>query len=343
MQTIFSPDQLGHAGHLELDGGALLPGFEKPERAAFILERVRAVGLGPVIAPTPHGLAVAEKIHHPAYLAFLAEAHDLWLAAGYTGTALPMAWPTRGLRDDVAPKHIRGLLGYWSFDGGAGFVAGTYKAARAGLDAALTGADLIADGAPAAFALCRPPGHHAGSRFSGGYCYINNAAAAAQFLRDRGAARVTVLDVDYHHGNGTQEIFYARPDVQFISLHADPDFAFPYFLGRADETGTGAGDGFTHNLPLALGTDFAAWSAALERACGLIDAYGPEAIVVSLGVDTYAGDPISKFRLASEDYPKIGARLAKLGRPVLFVMEGGYAVEAIGVNAVGVLQGFLGA
>lgn len=342
MHTIFSPDHAGHSGHLELDGGALLPGFEKPERANFILERVNAVGLGPVLPPSPHGLAVAETIHDPGYLAFLAKAHTLWLEAGYSGTALPMAWPTRGLRDDVAPKHIRGLLGYYSFDGGAGFVAGTYTAVRAALDSALTAADLVAGGARSAFALCRPPGHHAGRRFSGGYCYINNAGAAAQLLLDKGAKRVTILDVDYHHGNGTQEIFYDRADVQFISLHADPDVAFPYFLGRADETGVGAGAGFTHNLPLPIGTDFAGWSAALEVACRHIEHYAPDALVISLGVDTYEGDPISKFKLKTADYPAMGARLARLGKPTVFVMEGGYAVEAIGVNAVGVLQGFAG-
>jgi acetoin utilization deacetylase AcuC-like enzyme len=341
MHIVYSPAHLGHAGHMELDGGAILPGFEKPERALYILERAKAVGLGPVVAPSPHGLAVAERVHRPDYLAFLERAHAMWIEAGYSGTALAMAWPTRGLRDDVAPRHIRGLLGYYSFDGGAGFVAGTYAAIRAALDSALTGADLVADGAPVAFSLGRPPGHHAGSRFAGGYCYVNNAACAAESLIGRGAARVAILDVDYHHGNGTQEIFYGRSDVLFVSIHADPDVAYPYFLGRPDETGTGAGEGFTHNLPLPVGSGWDAWGAALGVAAERIAAFSPDAVVVSLGVDTYVGDPISKFRLETTDYPAIGRRIAKLGRPTLFVMEGGYAVEAIGVNAVGVLQGFL--
>lgn len=343
MKTVYSPDHIGHSGHLELDGGRLLPGFEKPERAQFVLDRIEAANLGPVIAPTADGLEVAAKIHDSGYLTFLAKAHDLWLDAGYSGTALPMAWPTRGLRDDVAPKHVRGLLGYYSFDGGAGFVPGTYKAVTAAADCAASGADLLSAGDTSAFVLTRPPGHHAGRRFSGGYCYINNAGVAAQRLLDNGAKRVSILDVDYHHGNGTQEIFYDRADVQFISIHADPDYAFPYFLGRGDERGAGAGAGFNHNLPLPIGTDFHDWGGTLDRACRLIAEYGPDAIVVSLGLDTYEGDPISRFRLTRFDYPKVGARIAQLNRPTLFVLEGGYAVEAIGINAVGVLSGFLGA
>ena len=180
----------------------------------------------------------------------------------------------------------------------------------------------------------------AGSAFMGGYCYINNAAVAAQRLRDRGAARVSILDIDYHHGNGTQEIFYRRGDVQVVNLHADPMVEYPYFLGHADERGEGAGEGFNHNFPLPAGTAWAAWGAALDTACDLVAGYGPDALVVSLGVDTFERDPISRFRLKSEDYPRAGRRIAGLGLPTLFVMEGGYAVEEIGINAVGVLSGF---
>jgi acetoin utilization deacetylase AcuC-like enzyme len=235
---------------------------------------------------------------------------------------------------------VDGLLGHYAFDAGATFVAGTWDAVKASQDVALTAAGLVAGGAPSAFALCRPPGHHAMSRAMGGYCFLNNAAIAAQALRDAGAARVSVLDLDYHHGNGTQEIFYARGDVQVVNLHADPMVEYPYFLGHADERGEGPGEGATLNLPMPFGTDFARWSEALELACAAVAGHGPDAVVVSLGVDTFHGDPISRFRLETADYPRIGARIRRLGRPTLFVMEGGYAVEAIGLNMVGVLTGF---
>jgi acetoin utilization deacetylase AcuC-like enzyme len=292
-----------------------------------------------VVPPAEQGLATAHRVHAADYLAFLPRAWPLWQAAGRSGTALPFAWPAPGLRADRPPEDIDGLLGFYSFDGGAGFVAGTWEAVKASHDVALTAADLVAAG-ESAFALCRPPGHHAGPRSAGGYCYVNNAAVAAERLREAGAARVSVLDIDYHHGNGTQAIFWERGDVQVASIHADPLVEYPYFLGHADERGAGEGEGATLNLPLPWGTGFADWAAALDRALEAVAGFGPERLVVSLGVDTFHGDPISRFRLDTPDYPAIGRRIAGLRLPTLFVMEGGYAVEAIGVNAVGVLEGF---
>jgi len=208
---------------------------------------------------------------------------------------------------------------------------------------ALTGAKIIQDGARSAFALCRPPGHHAAQDMFGGYCFLNNAAIAAQSFRDAGAKRVAVLDVDFHHGNGTQAIFYNREDVLFLSLHGDPEDAFPYFLGGQDETGEGAGEGFNINYPLPPGCPYPKWLGALNDAMSKITSYAPEALVVSLGVDTFERDPISFFKLTSDDFTDYGRRLAKLGLPTLFVMEGGYAVAEIGVNSVNVLDGFEGA
>jgi acetoin utilization deacetylase AcuC-like enzyme len=340
MQTVFSPLHAGHAGNLELMSGEILPAFELPRRAEIIRARIVETGLGPILAPSPQALDVARRVHRPDYVDFLPRVWPLWTAEGRAGTAMPFVWPTPGLRADAPPAHVDGLLGFYAMDAGATFVEGTWTAVKAAQDVALTAASLVADGAPAAFALCRPPGHHAMRRAMGGYCFLNNAAIAAQSLLDRGAARVAVLDVDYHHGNGTQEIFYARSDVFVVNLHADPLVEYPYFLGHADERGAGAGEGFTLNLPLPHGTDFALWSAALEHACAAVAGYGPDAVVVSLGVDTFREDPISRFLLETADYPRIGARLRRLARPTLFVMEGGYAVEAIGRNAVGVLTGF---
>jgi acetoin utilization deacetylase AcuC-like enzyme len=340
MRTIYSPKHAGHAGNTELISGAIVPAFEKPSRAEIIKARIEAVGLGPIEAPQEHGLSHAKRVHREDFVEFMPTVWPLWQESGRGGSTIPFTWPTRGLRGDKRPSSIDALLGFYSFDAGANFVAGTWEAIKSSYDVALSAARLVKDGAPAAFALCRPPGHHAGSSFMGGYCYINNAAVAAQWFRDEGAARVSILDVDYHHGNGTQEIFYRDGNVQVLNLHADPMVEYPYFLGHADETGEGPGEGFNVNYPMPFGTDFDRWNAALEHACRRLVAYAPDVVVVSLGVDTFEKDPISKFRLVSENYPKIGRRIAQLGKPTLFVMEGGYAVDEIGVNAVGVLTGF---
>jgi acetoin utilization deacetylase AcuC-like enzyme len=213
-------------------------------------------------------------------------------------------------------------------------------AARAGAHCALSAAQAVLAGDRAAFALSRPPGHHAGADFFGGYCFLNNAALAAQHLRNSGVKKVAVLDIDYHHGNGTQACFYDRPDVFFASIHGDPRTEYPFYLGHADELGAGAGLGANLNLPLPRGTDFAAWSRALETALTAIARFGADALVVSLGMDTFAGDPISGFTLQSDDYLRVGARLAQTGLPTVFVFEGGYAVAEVGVNAVNVLEAF---
>jgi acetoin utilization deacetylase AcuC-like enzyme len=218
--------------------------------------------------------------------------------------------------------------------------AGTWQAARAAADVALTGASQINEGARAAFALCRPPGHHAARDLYGGYCFLNNAAVAAQHLRDLGAVRVAILDVDFHHGNGTQDIFYDRSDVLYTSLHGDPAEAFPYFSGYADETGMGDGVGFNLNFPLPPGTQFDVWRDTLDAALSRIANFRADALVVSLGVDTFAEDPISFFRLRSPDFSTYGRMIGECAIPTLFVLEGGYAVGQIGINVVNVLQGF---
>ncbi len=340
MKTVFSPLHAGHSGTMELIAGAIVPGFEKPSRAEIIRARVESEKLGPILPPQLHDLAAARRVHRSDYIDFLPTIWPAWEASGRSGSAIPFAWPTRGLRGDVRPDTIDAQLGFYAFDAGAPFVKGTWDAVKSSYDVALTAAALVKNGERAAFALCRPPGHHAGDAFMGGYCYINNAAVVAQWFRDRGAGRVSILDVDYHHGNGTQQIFYGRGDVQVLNLHGDPMVEYPYFLGHADERGEGEGEGFNVNYPMPFGTAWEGWSASLEDACARLSAYSPDVVVVSLGVDTFEKDPISQFKLTSEDYPKIGRRIARLGLPTLFVMEGGYAVDEIGINAVGVLTGF---
>jgi acetoin utilization deacetylase AcuC-like enzyme len=279
-------------------------------------------------------------VHDAEFVGFLRGAHARWTAGGREGSMLPSGFPARGLRQDHRPSGINGAMGWYTFDASTPIVEGTWDAALAAARCAMTAAALVAEGEPAAYALCRPPGHHAGRAFYGGYCYLNNAALAAQHLRDHGCVRVAVLDVDYHHGNGTQEIFWARDDVLFVSLHATPESEYPYFLGYADERGAGPGAGHTLNLPLPLGTRWPEYRAALEVALAAIARYAPDALVVSLGVDTFEADPISGFRLTGEDYPRLGDCLAAAGLPTVLVQEGGYAVAEIGANVAGVLAAF---
>jgi acetoin utilization deacetylase AcuC-like enzyme len=231
-------------------------------------------------------------------------------------------------------------LGRYAVDMSSPILKGTWQAARAAVDCALTGASLIEAGERAAFALCRPPGHHAGRDYFGGYCFLNNAAIAAQWFRDAGAARVAVLDVDYHHGNGTQDIFYDRGDVLTAVDPCRSGAGIPLLhrFRRRDRHRRGAGRQPEPALP--WGSDFTAWGAAMDRALAALRAFAPDRLVVSLGVDAFDGDPISRFRLQGADFLEIGRRIGRLGLPTLFVMEGGYAVAAIGDNVVNVLRGF---
>jgi acetoin utilization deacetylase AcuC-like enzyme len=341
MITVYSPQHRLRNARTELHRGELVRPFECPERAQFVLDRVRSERLGEVIAPQGFGSAPLAAVHDAGYLEFLAGAWGEWSATGAKGEAIPDCWPARRMTQR-APRTIAGKLGYYAMAGETSISDGTWQAACIAADVALTGAQQLQGGARGAFALCRPPGHHAARDLYGGYCFLNNAAVAAQYLRDHGAARVAILDVDYHHGNGTQDIFYQRADVLFVSLHGDPATEFPYFSGYADETGAGDGAGFTLNFPLPRGTGFAEWRAALGQALARIREFRADALVVSLGVDTYLGDPISSFKLDSPDFSTYGGLIGACGLPTLFVLEGGYAVAEIGINVVNVLCGFEG-
>lgn len=346
MLTYFNHLHAQHQGKVEMFRGALVPCFEVPARADHVLAELQRRQLGTVQHPNAFDDAALARIHSPRYLRFLATAWEQWVAldpANADKDILPSVWPTRSFRTDIEPDNFAAKVGLYSYDAGSPFTAGTWVAARAGADCALSAAQRLVQGDRAAFALSRPPGHHAGADFFGGYCFLNNAALAAQHLRDAGLERVAVLDIDYHHGNGTQAIFYDRPDVFFASLHGDPRTEYPFFLGHADETGVGAGLGANLNIPLPRGTGFEVWSAALEHALGAIQRFGAQALVVSLGMDTFVGDPISGFTLHSDDYLRVGQRLAAAGLPTALVFEGGYAVAEVGVNAVNVLEGFVGA
>ena len=339
MITFYSEDHHRRDSKTELSGGLLVPPFECPRRVDIILERIRAVGLGDVLTATDHGLDLVQRVHGAEYLEFLSTAWERWIADGYEGEAIATSWPARRMQNRC-PRDIDGQLGYYALAAETSISEGTWEAALSSVNVALSAQRVVAEGTRSAFALCRPPGHHAAFDLYGGYCFLNNAAIAAEAFRDAGASRVAVLDVDFHHGNGTQDIFYDRSDVYFASLHGAPEDAFPHFLGYADETGEGAGEGANLNLPMRAGTPWAEWRDALDTACDAALNYGVDAVVISFGADTFEHDPISFFKLTSEDFIRMGSRLAALSKPTLFVMEGGYAVEQLGTNTVNLLTGF---
>ena len=344
MITFHNPLHHLHAPVHEFFRGERVPCFEKPARADYVEARLTERG-HTLLAPDQDSSAVLARIHAPRYLQFLQTAWAQWLAldpANAQVQPFPSVWPVRTLRSDIEPDNFVARLGLYSMDNGTPLAAGSWQAAKAGADAAASAAARVAAGARAAFCCTRPPGHHAGPDFMGGYCLLNNAAVAAQWLREQGAARVAVLDVDYHHGNGTQSIFYDRADVLFVSIHGDPRTEYPFYLGHADETGAGAGQGCNLNLPLAAGSNVAAWFDALEVACARVQRHRPDALVVSLGLDTFAGDPISQFALQRADFTHLGQRLARLGLPTALLLEGGYAAAELGDNAVAVLAGIEG-
>ncbi len=343
VRTFFNSVHAQHAGQSEFFRGRLVPCFEVPARADLVHAELLRRGFAAPLAPQPLPEGWLAKVHAPRYLDFLSTAWDQWVAldpAHATMDAIPSVWPVRTFRSDVVPDNFAARMGLFSYDAGTPLTGGTWAAALEGAACAWSGANAVADGDGPVFVLTRPPGHHAGADFFGGYCFLNNAAVAAQALRERGCSRVAVLDVDYHHGNGTQAIFYDRSDVFFVSLHGDPCTEYPFYLGHADERGQGAGEGYNLNLPLPRGTGFDTWRAALAEGLQAIARAGCDALVVSLGVDTFEADPVAGFQLRSDDYLRIGEDLAQAGLPTVFVFEGGYAVAEVGVNAVNVLEGF---
>jgi acetoin utilization deacetylase AcuC-like enzyme len=339
MKTFYSPAHLAHAPKEEFEAGRLSPAVEIPERVERVRAEIERRKVGPIAPPDTFGDEPILRIHDGRFVEFLRSAYDDWRTRypGDTVEAIPSAWPARGMRFDVAGIEAR--LGSYASDTATPIGHGTFEAARAAVDVVLSAAQQIQRGERAAFALTRPPGHHASSDVFGGYCYFNNIAIAAQWLADQGL-RPAILDVDYHHGNGTQSIFYGRNDVLFVSVHADPSFAYPHFLGFADEHGADAGEGFNLNLPLPRHTGWDTYSQTLDVALAKLRDSGPDVLLVSLGLDTFEADPISHFRLKAQDYLRMGETIASLRTPTLFVFEGGYNLDALAEITANVLEGF---
>ena len=334
MKCFWDDRQRAHAPAGEFFNGAMHPAAEHPGRVDAILGAI-----GATEAPRDQGMEPLLRVHSAEYLDFLQSAHHEWRAAGREGDAFPYTFPVVGRRP-LNLSRIDALLGQFSFDTSTPIAESTWQAAYWAAQTALAATDAVLAGERSAFALCRPPGHHCGSDYLGGYSYLSNAAIAAEQARAAGKKRVAILDVDYHHGNGTQDIFYDRSNVAYASIHADPVMDYPYFWGHADEIGEGDGLGANLNLPLPRGTEWSGYEPALVQALDWVASHEPELLIISYGADTYEGDPISHFKLKTSDYAPMAKRIAELGLPTVVVMEGGYAVEALGANVAGFLSGF---
>ena len=344
MYVVYSAAHRQHDPPFEIaEGGTKQPFFEAPARMDRICAALDAAGWAEYVVPADHGLDPILAVHDADYVDFLRTGYDRWRAeAAALGdhidptVLLGTVWPPR--RTQGRPATAAGQAGFYAMDTACPIVAGTYAAALTAAHCALTGAHLLTAGEQAVFALCRPPGHHAGRDYAGGYCYFNNASIAARTLAAHG--RVALLDVDFHAGNGTQDIFYEDPSVLMVDIHADPDRQYPYFSGYADERGAGAGLGYHHNFPLPYKADDALYLATLDAALAEIRSFAPHCLVLSFGADIYAGDPIGDLAVTTPGFAAIGARIASLGLPTLIVMEGGYNTEQLGANTVNLLAGF---
>ena len=348
--VIRSDAHLSHTGLVELMAGREVPCFEAPERAIEIERALAADGSFAMAEPDAFGAEPITAVHDPDLVELIDTVWTDALAAGVVDGSRPLIPDTFKLAAYPGSMHLGELpspahrLGAYCFDTATPIVAGTAVAAHAAVDVALTTATRVVGGERLAYGLCRPPGHHAARGMLGGYCFFNNAAITAEWLRrEAGFARVAILDVDYHHGNGTQQLFWERGDVLYVSLHADPDRAYPYYSGFASERGAGDGDGLTVNFPLPAATGLDGYATALGRALDVIGLFGPDApLVLSLGFDTFERDPIGDFALRTSDYGELARMVARSDLPIVALQEGGYAIDAIGANARAFLRGLRG-
>jgi acetoin utilization deacetylase AcuC-like enzyme len=341
VHVVYSEQHRLHAPVHDIEEGSAVPNPDHPDRAERIVEVLRADPSFNIVAPTEHGRGSIEAVHAPALVRYLAEAWSSSRGVELFPDTMPHARLHEGF-DGLSrePEFRVGRIGYWCFDTGTPIMEHTYVAAREAVDVALTAADLVLAGERITYGLCRPPGHHAARSVFGGFCYFNNAAIAAEYVVACTGGRVAVVDIDYHHGNGTQQIFYRRPDVLYVSLHADPSRAFPYFTGYTEETGAGPGLGFTVNYPLAAAIGDSAYLSVLEGAMEDITRFAPEVTVVSLGLDSYRKDPLGDFALTNAVYAECGRLIREASDRVVVLQEGGYYLPELGDN---VRQFLLGA
>jgi acetoin utilization deacetylase AcuC-like enzyme len=347
--AVWSEGYLAHDANWLVWAGARLPGDEEADRAEILRHALSDAGVRMVPAGE-HDRSHLEAVHAPGMLDYLETAYERWVEGGYLeypGSDRVVAYAFRhpaafGRYPNREPTSRAAMAGFYCMDTATTIGPGTHRGARAAVDGALTAASLVLGGEPAAYAPVRPPGHHAGTSYFGGSCYLNNVAVAANWLSRQGTGPVAIVDIDAHHGNGTQEIFYERSDVLYCSIHVDPGAGwFPHWCGFADETGAGPGEGATHNFPLAPGSGDKDYLDALNRICAEVSGFDPGVLVVSLGVDSGDSDPESPLRVSNRGFQAIGERLAALALPTVLVHEGGYDLKALGPDTMAVLAAFL--
>jgi len=348
LTAVWSDGYLAHDANWLVWVGVRLPGDEEADRALILKEALEQAGV-PIIQAVEHDRSHIEAVHDPGMIDYLETAHDLWVEAGYpeepgVDRVVPYVFPLPAAvryQSEILPTSRAAMAGVYCMDTATVIGPGTYRGARAAIDGALTAAGLVRAGARAAYAPVRPPGHHAGTSYFGGSCYLNNAAVATEWLVRNDTGRVAIIDVDAHHGNGTQEIFYERNDVLYASVHVDPDAGwFPHFCGFEQETGAGPGRGSNLNLPLQPGSGDSEFLAALERCCEETTRFNADAVVVSMGVDAGAADPESPLQVTNDGFAAAGQRIAALGLPTVLIQEGGYHLESLGPDAMAILAAF---
>lgn len=340
MKAFFDDRQWKHDPKHFMANGAIRPSPEQPERIARLTAGAKAAGCE-FHAPSDVGMGPLAAVHTPEYLAFLQTIYPRWRRIDGAGAeVIPNIHPAN--RSDGYPKSAVGQAGYHQADTACPIAEHTWEAAYWSAQSAVAGADALTSGSTAAYVLSRPPGHHAFADLAGGFCFLNNSAIAAERLLAAGH-RPAILDVDVHHGNGTQGIFYDRADVLTVSIHADPARFYPFFWGHAQERGTGAGMGCNLNLPLERGTGDDAYLRTLDRAIDRVSAFGCTALVVALGLDAHEDDPFQGLAITTSGFARIGAAIAALKLPTLYVQEGGYLSDALQHNLTSFLDGVQGA
>ncbi len=336
MKTFYHPDQRLHHPRSYFSRGKMRAPQELPTRVDAMLGAATALG-HTVLTPPDSGAGAISAVHSMDYLRFLQNAHRDWQALGED-------WGDEVMSNVFVrePNALRGVLaqaGRYLADGSAPIGEHTWKAVYAAAQCAIAGADALLAGDHQAYALCRPPGHHARRDAAGGFCYLNNAAIAAQRLRQGGYGKVAILDTDMHHGQGIQEIFYERSDVYYISIHGDPTNFYPVVAGYEDECGAGEGEGYNLNLPMPHGSDEAVFFAKLDEARRALALYQPDVLVLSLGYDIFEKDPQAKVAVGEQGFARLGQAIGELGLPTLVVQEGGYYIEGLGQLATQFFNG----
>ena len=342
MKVVFANEQLLHRPQTMYATGAIHPHPEVPERASRLLTAARDCGLS-LEPPADHGLEFVHSVHSRRYVDYLQNIFSRWSRIdGSAAEVVPGIQPGRRDpdRDSGYPASAAGQAGFHHIDLSSPVGPDTWAGALWSSHTAAHAALKVAEGQKACYALSRPPGHHAGKEYAAGFCYFANAAVAAEVLR-RKHERVAVLDVDVHHGNGTQDIFYARPDVLTVSIHADPVRFYPFFWGYADETGDGEGQGANLNLPLARGTTDDDYLRELGTALTAIERFDAGALIVALGLDAHESDPMRGFGITTAGFSRIGRRIGELGLPTVLVQEGGYLSDQLGLSLRAFLEGFM--